>query len=100
MTIKILGNKVAIKVTKKEEKKTSGGLIIPEGTNLQNRVEQGIVFAVGTGKVTNEGTVLPITDVKVGNMIVYPKYSVTEVTIDNEDFIMVDVDQILAIMED
>jgi chaperonin GroES len=80
-----------------EEEKTKGGIIIPDAA--KEKPQEGMVVAVGDGKVTEKGQrVAP--EVKVGDKILFGKYSGTEVKIDGEDHLIVREDDILAIIED
>ena len=60
--------------------------------------DRGKVIAVGKGKITEEGKVLPL-DVKVGDKILFGKYSGNEIKIDDEDYLIVKEEDILAIVE-
>jgi len=77
-----------------EEKKTSGGIIIPD--NAQEKPVKGRVIAVGSGKVTDDGKVRPC-DVKAGDEILFGKYSGTEVKIDGEEYVVMREDDIMAV---
>lgn len=79
-----------------EEKETaSGGIVIPD--SAREKPTEGEVLAVGNGKLLDNGTkVAP--DVKVGDKVLFGKYSGTEITIDGEDVLIVREDEVLAIM--
>ena len=79
-----------------EEKETAkGGIIIPD--TAKEKPMEGKVLAVGTGKILENGTKLPM-DVKVGDRILFGKYSGTEIKIDDEEVLVVREDEVLAIM--
>jgi chaperonin GroES len=79
-----------------EEKETAkGGIIIPD--TAKEKPTEGKVLAVGDGKVLDNGTKLAL-DVKVGDRILFGKYSGTEITIEGEDVVIVREDEVLAIM--
>jgi chaperonin GroES len=79
-----------------EEKETArGGLIIPD--TAKEKPMQGKVLAVGNGKVLENGKTLAL-DVKVGDKILFGKYSGTEIKIDGEEVLIVREDEVLAIM--
>ena len=78
----------------KEVKK--GGIIIPD--TAKERPQEGEVIAVGPGKMTDEGKRLPI-DVKVGNKILFGKYSGNEVRVGDEEYLFVRESEILAILK-
>jgi len=78
-----------------EEETARGGIIIPD--TAKEKPMEGKVLAVGNGKVLENGTKLPL-DVKVGDRILFGKYSGTEIKIDGEEVLIVREDEVLAIM--
>jgi chaperonin GroES len=96
--IQPIGDRVLIRIknVKEEEKKNSFGIIIPD-TVSQEKPEQGVVVAVGEGKMTDEGTLLPMR-VKVGDKVVFSKYGFDEVKIDDEEFLLISENNVLAII--
>jgi chaperonin GroES len=79
-----------------EEKETAkGGIIIPD--TAKEKPMQGKVLAVGNGRVLENGKTLA-PDVKVGDRILFGKYSGTEIKIDGEDVLVVREDEVLAVM--
>ena len=79
-----------------EETKTAGGLIIPD--TAKEKPQQGKVIAVGKGKKTEDGKVLPL-DVKVGDKVLFGKYAGTDIKIDGQEFLMMREDDILGVVE-
>ena len=79
-----------------EETTTASGIIIPD--SAKEKPVQGNVIAVGKGKVTEDGKVLPL-DVKVGDKVLFGKYSGTEVKLDGKEFLMMREDDILGVVE-
>ena len=79
-----------------EEEKTKGGIIIPD--SAKEKPQEGKVIAVGTGKVLENGTKLAL-DVKVGDKILFGKYSGTEIKIEGEEFLMMREEDILGVIE-
>jgi chaperonin GroES len=79
-----------------EETKTAGGLFIPE--TAKEKPQRGEIVAVGKGKKTEDGKVLPL-DVKVGDTVLFGKYAGTEIKVDGEDLLMMREDDILAVVE-
>ena len=79
-----------------EETKTAGGLFIPE--TAKEKPQRGEIVAVGNGKKTEDGKVLPL-DVKVGDVVLFGKYAGTEIKVDGDDFLMMREDDILAVVE-
>jgi len=95
MKVRPLGDRVLVKPLEVEEKK-KGGIIIPD--TAKEKPQEGKVIAVGKGKVTEEGKTLPL-DVKVGDRILFGKYSGNEIKIDDEDYLIVKEEDILGIIE-
>ncbi len=84
-------------VRRLEEKETAkGGIIIPD--TAREKPMEGRVMAVGNGKILDNGTKVAL-DVKVGDRILFGKYSGTEIKIDGEEVLVVREDEVLAIME-
>lgn len=79
--------------TEKAESKTASGFYLPD--KAQEKPKTAKVVAVGPGRVTPDGKVLPV-GIKVGERILYKSYSTTEVKVENEDYILVKEDDILA----
>jgi chaperonin GroES len=80
----------------KEEEKTKGGIIIPD--TAKEKPQEGKVVAVGTGTRGEDGKVTPL-DVKVGDRILFGKWSGTEVTLDGEELMIMKESDILGIVE-
>ena len=94
MNIKPLSDRVVVEPAPAEEK-AQGGIIIPD--SAKEKPQKGKVVAVGPGKASEAGTIIEMT-VKVGNNVLYGKYSGTEVTVDSEDYLIVRESDILAIV--
>jgi chaperonin GroES len=90
-----LSDRVIIKAAAAEEK-TKSGLIIPN--TAQEKPIEGTVVAVGNGKVTDGGKTIAMT-VKVGDKVLYGKYSGTEVVVDGEDYLIMRESDIFAIVQ-
>ena len=94
MNIRPLHDRVIIR--RMEEEKTSpGGIVIPDSAT--EKPVKGEVVAVGNGKILESGDVRPL-DVKVGDIILFGKYSGTEVSIDGEELLVMREDDITAII--
>jgi chaperonin GroES len=78
-----------------EERKSAGGIVIPD--NAAEKPDQGEIVAVGNGKILEDGKVRPL-DVKVGDRILFGKYSGTEIKLDGEDFIIMREEEVLGIL--
>ena len=95
MKVKPLADRVMIKPIEAEETKR-GGIIIPD--TAKEKPMQGEVKAIGTGRQTEDGKIIPMT-VKKGDRILYGKYSGTEISIDGEDMLIMRESDVLAILE-
>ena len=94
MNIRPLHDRVIIR--RMEEEKTSpGGIVIPD--SAPEKPVKGEVVAVGNGKILESGDVRPL-DVKVGDIILFGKYSGTEVSVDGEELLVMREDDITAII--
>ena len=94
-TLKPLGNRVLAQRMEPEEK-MKGGIILPD--SAKKKQETAKVIAIGSGKSLEDGKILPVP-VKVGDVILMDKYSAQEVTIDDEDYVILKADDIIAIIE-
>ena len=95
MKIRPLHDRVIVK--RLEEERTSpGGIVIPD--SAAEKPVQGKVLAVGKGKILEDGTVRPL-DVKVGDKILFGKYSGTEVKIDGDELVVMREEDVMAIFE-
>ncbi|WP_394840490.1 co-chaperone GroES [Pendulispora rubella] len=93
--IRPLQDRILIKRVKEEEK-TKGGIIIPD--TAKEKPIEGEVVAVGNGKRLDDGKLQPL-DVKVGDRVLFGKYSGTEVKIDGEDRLIIREDDVLGVIE-
>ena len=95
MNLRPLQDRIIVKRVE-EETKTAGGLFIPE--TAKEKPQRGEIVAVGNGKKTEDGKVLPL-DVKVGDTVLFGKYAGTEIKVDGNDYLMMREDDILAVVE-
>ncbi len=93
--IKPLGDRVIVKA-KEAEETTKGGIILPD--TAKEKPIEGTVIAVGTGKVTEEGKLVAM-NVKVGDVVLYGKYSGTEVKIDGDEYLIMRESDIYGIVK-
>jgi len=93
--LKPLGDRIIAKGTSAEEV-TKGGIVLPD--TAQEKPQEGEVIAVGPGKLLDSGKLMPM-DVKVGDKIIYAKYGGTEIKIDDEEYIILRQDDVLAILD-
>jgi chaperonin GroES len=94
MKLTPLYDRVVVKPAPPEEV-TKGGIIIPD--TAKEKPQQGEVVAVGKGKLTEDGKLIPL-QVKVGDQVLFGKYAGTEVTIDGEEYLIMRESDIYAII--
>ena len=94
MNIKPLSDRVVVKPAGVEETK-QGSIIIPD--TAKEKPMQGTVVAVGPGKHSDSGELVKM-EVKVGDVVLYGKYSGTEITIEDEDYLILRESDVLAII--
>ena len=95
MKIRPLHDRVIVKRVE-EETTSPGGIVLPG--SAAEKPSRGSVIAVGNGKVAENGDVRPL-DVKVGDSILFGKYSGSEVKVDGEDYLVMREDEIMAVVE-
>ena len=95
MKIKPLGDRILV-LGVEEEKKTKGGILIPD--TAKEKPQEGKVIAVGPGKVNEKGKRIPL-DVKKGDRVLFGKYAGNEIKIDGVEHLIMREDDILAIKE-
>jgi chaperonin GroES len=96
LTLKPLGNRVLAQRLEQQET-LKGGIILPD--SAKKKQETAKVVAVGPGKKLEDGRVIPVS-VKIGDMILMDKYSGQEVSIDDEEYLILKADDIIAIIEE
>ncbi|HKJ05499.1 MAG TPA: co-chaperone GroES [Geopsychrobacteraceae bacterium] len=79
-----------------EETTTAGGIIIPD-TVSKEKPQEGKVIAVGKGKTTEDGKVIPM-DVKVGDLVLFGKYAGSEIKVDGNEYLIMREDDILGVV--
>lgn len=95
MQLKPLADRIVVKVVSREEK-TKSGLYLPD--TAQEKPQEGEVIAVGTGRILDNGQKLPL-EVKVGDHIVFSKYSGTEIKLDGEKLVIFSERDVLAVID-
>ncbi len=93
--LKPLGDKVVVQVSELEEK-TASGIYLPD--SAKKKPTEGEVVAIGTGRVLDNGERNTLT-VKVGDKVLFSKYGGNEVTLDGQEYTILDEDQIYAIVK-
>lgn len=94
MNLKPLADRVIVRALEAEEK-TAGGLYIPD--TAKEKPQQGEVVAVGPGKIADDGKKISM-ELKVGDKVLYGKYSGTEVTVAGDDYLIMRENDIFAII--
>ena len=95
MAFRPLGDRVLVKRVE-EETKSPGGIVLPGAA--AEKPSRGTVKAVGRGKLLDNGDVRPL-DVKVGDQVLFGKYSGSEVKVDGDELIVMREDEIMAIID-
>ena len=92
--IQPLGDRLILKAVEAKEVKKSG-IIIPD--TAKEKPQEGLVMAVGKGKLTEEGKLIPM-EVKTGDTVLYGKYSGTEIKINDEEYLIMREEDVLGIV--
>jgi chaperonin GroES len=95
MKLRPLGDRIVVRRIK-EEDKTKGGIIIPDAA--KEKPQEGMVVAVGKGKVTESGKVLA-SELRAGDRILFGKYSGSEAKLDAEEHLILREDDVLGVLE-
>jgi chaperonin GroES len=95
MKIRPLQDRVIVQRVQEEER-TKGGIIIPD--TAKEKPQEGKIVAVGKGKANDDGKVTPL-DVKVGDRILFGKYSGSEIKLEGEELLIMREDDILGVLE-
>jgi len=96
MNLKPLNDNIIVKPVSKEEV-TKSGIVLPD-TLDKERPEKGQVIAVGDGKILDNGQRSPMS-VKVGDIVMFKKYSPDEIKVDDQEYLVISQENILAIIE-
>jgi chaperonin GroES len=96
MKIRPLYDRVVVKRIEEEEETVQGGIIIPD--SAKEKPQEGEVLAVGQGKRLDDGKLVPL-DVKVGDKILFGKYSGNEIKLEGEECMIMREDEILGVIE-
>ncbi len=99
INIKPLGDRVLVEPLSDEEreKTTKLGIVIPD-TVEKEKSERGRVIAVGQGKMTDEGKLIPLS-IKKGQIVIFSKYGPDEIKVGNKEYYIIKEENILAILE-
>ncbi|MBU0456364.1 MAG: co-chaperone GroES [Pseudomonadota bacterium] len=93
MAFRPLHDRVLVK--REEEEVSSGGIVIPD--SAKEKPSKGKVIAVGPGKLLDDGRVIPV-DVKVGDLVLFGKYSGTEVKLDGKELVVLREEDIMGVI--
>lgn len=98
INLKPLGDRVLVEPLGREEleRKTLAGIVIPE--TAKEKPEQGKIIAVGMGRKTEDGKIIPLS-VKSGDKIIFAKYGPTEIKVGDKEYLIIKEEDILAIIE-
>lgn len=96
MNIKPLADHILIEPIKEEEK-TKSGIFLPE-TAEKEKSEEGIIIAIGPGKKTDDGKIIPLS-VKPGDKVLFTKYGPSEIKVDGKEYLIAKEEDILAVIE-
>ena len=95
MKLQPLNDRILVKALESRDR-TKSGLVLPD--SAKERPQEGKVIAVGTGKVLEDGTVKTL-ELKTGDTVLFGKYAGTEVKVDDNDFLILREDDVLAIVK-
>jgi chaperonin GroES len=95
MKIEPLGDKVVVERLQAGDV-TAGGIVLPE--SAKEKPQEGKVVAIGTGRQTESGEVVPLS-VKKGDKIIFSSYAGTEVKVDSKEYLVMPEEDILAVIE-
>jgi chaperonin GroES len=96
MKIRPLYDRIVVKRIDDETDKTAGGLYIPD--SAKEKPQQGEVIAAGQGKRSDDGKLIPL-DVKVGDRILFGKYSGSDIKIGTDEYMIMREDEVLGVLE-
>jgi chaperonin GroES len=94
MNLRPLGDRVVVKPVDKEER-TKSGIVLPD--TAKEKPQEGIVKAVGTGRILENGTKVPM-ELRVGDKVLYAKYAGNEFKVDEIEYLIVSEKDVLAIV--
>jgi chaperonin GroES len=94
MNLRPLGDRVVVKPVEREEK-TKSGIVLPD--TAKEKPQEGLVEAVGTGRILDNGTKVPM-ELKVGDKILYAKYAGNEFKVDDQDYLIISEKDVLAVV--
>ena len=96
MALQPLGDRILVKLMEEDEK-SPGGIILPD--SAKEKPQEGKVVAVGKGRLLEDGTLRPL-EIKVGDTVLFAKYSGTEVNHEDKEFTILREDDVLAVLKE
>ena len=97
MSLRPLGDRVLVRIVEAENK-TKSGIIIPDAN--KEKPLTGKIVAIGPGKRHESGKVFPINEIKIGDIVLYGKFSGIEVKVNDETLLLLNSDDLLGILEE
>src|SRR5579864_8262702 len=97
MNIRPLHDRIVVTRIEDETEKTAGGLFIPD--SAKEKPQEGEVVAVGNGKRSEKDGSLQVLDVKVGDRILFGKYSGSDIKVDGDEYMIMREDEILGVLD-
>ena len=94
MKVQPLGDRILVEVLDAKEQ-TKGGILFPD--TAKEKPQEAKVIAVGKGKISDEGKLIPL-ELKAGDKILFGKYSGTEITVDDKDYLILKEEDVVAIL--
>jgi len=94
MNLRPLGDRVVVKPVEREEK-TKSGIVLPD--TAKEKPQEGIVQAIGTGRILDNGTKVPM-ELKVGDKVLYAKYAGNEFKLDDIEYLIISEKDVLAVV--
>jgi chaperonin GroES len=95
MKVRPLHDRLLVKRVEEEETAV-GGIVIPD--TAKEKPQRGEVFAVGTGRRTKDGKIIPL-DIRVGDQILFGKFSGSEIVVDGDEYLVMREDDVLGVLE-
>jgi chaperonin GroES len=96
MNVRPLHDRIVVRRFVEEGEQNIGGIIVPD--TAREKPQRGTIMATGSGTVRDGGTRVPL-DVKVGDVILFGKYTSQEIKLDGEEFLIMREDEVLAVIE-
>ena len=96
MNVRPLRDRIVVERLEQSEQRSTGGILIPD--TAREKPQQGRVVAVGKGRVTDKGDVLPL-DVKTGDVVLFSQYAGSDIKIEGKEYLIIREDEVLGVTE-